>query len=67
MNLIEFLKWLAAIAIVAVAGWYIFTQISMPESIRKIVLIVVVVFVAILAIYAVGSLGGGGIRLPALR
>jgi hypothetical protein len=58
-ELIHLLVWLAVLAIVAIAVWYILSQVSLPDPIRRIIIIVVVVIVAIIAITALLQLGGG--------
>jgi len=62
--MIELLVWLAILAIVVIAGWYVLSQVPLPEPIRRIVLIVLVIVVAVLAIGVLLNLTGyGGIPL----
>lgn len=57
--LINLLIFVAILAIVCVAAWFILSQIEMTEPIRKIVMIVAVAVVAIIAIILLLQLGGG--------
>lgn len=63
MDLISLLVWLAVLAIIVIAGWWILAQVNLPDPIRRIVLIVLVVVVAIIAISALLHLGGTSFNL----
>ena len=61
--MIDLLIALAIIAIVAIAGWFVLSQIQLPDPVRRIVLIVLVVVAAILAVGLLLQLGGVGLPL----
>ena len=63
MDLIGLLVWLAVLAIIVICGWYILSQVALPDPIRKIVMIVLVVVIAIIAISALLHLGGTSFNL----
>lgn len=63
MDLIGLLVWLAVLCIIIVAGWYILSQVALPDPIRKIIMIVLVVIVAVIAISALLHLGGTSFNL----
>jgi hypothetical protein len=50
MDLITLIVWIAVLAIVVVAAWYILQQVPLPDPIRRIVLIAMVAVVAVVAI-----------------
>ena len=56
--LVNLLILIAVLAIVVVAGYYIMQQFTLPEPIRKIIMILFVVIVAIIAIIILLNLGG---------
>src|SRR5262245_41173212 len=56
--LINLLVLLGVLAIVVVAGWFVLNQMTLPEPIRKIILIVGVIVVAIIAIIILLQLPG---------
>jgi hypothetical protein len=59
MSLINLLIYVAILAIVLIAFWYILNQVALPPPIRQIVIIVFVVVVAIIAIYVLLGLVRG--------
>ena len=60
MDPIQLLVWLAIIAILVVAAWYILSQMQLPEPIGRIVMIVVVVIIAVVAVSFLYQFSGGG-------
>jgi hypothetical protein len=62
-ELIHLIVWIAVLAIVAVAVWWILSQVPLPDPIRKIVIIAVVAIVAVLAIILLLQVGGGGLGI----
>jgi hypothetical protein len=66
--MIDVLIWLAILAIVAIAAWYVMSQVAMPDPVRRIVMVVLVVICAIIAINILLTLTGhGGIPLRISR
>ena len=64
MSLIDLIIYIAIIAIAVIILWFLFTQMTLPEPIRQIVLIVAVVLIGVIAIGMLLSMrGGGGFRL----
>jgi hypothetical protein len=59
MPLVSLLVYVAILAIVLIAFWYIIQQIAMPPPIRQIVIIVFVVIIAIVSIYILVNLVHG--------
>jgi hypothetical protein len=57
--LVQLLILMGVLAILIIAGWYILSQVQMPDPIRRIVIIVLVVIVAVIACWALLSLPGG--------
>lgn len=64
--MIDIMVWLAVLAVVLIVCWFVISQMTLPEPVRKIVTIVMVVVVAVVAIMVLLSLTGAGppLRLP---
>jgi hypothetical protein len=64
--LINLLVLLGVLAIVVIAGWFVLSQMNLPEPIRRIILIVGVIVVAVIAIIILLQLPGArlGSRAP---
>lgn len=58
--LVEILKLLGIIAIVAVVAWFLLSQMTLPEPIRKILIIVLVVLAGIIGVVIILQMPGGG-------
>lgn len=56
--LINLLVLLGVLAIVVIAGWFVLNQMTLPEPIRRIILIVGVIVVAVIAIIILLQLPG---------
>ena len=65
--LVNLLVLLGVLAIVIVAGWFILGQITMPDPIRKIVIIVFVVLAAVIACIILLSLPGARLTRSELQ
>jgi hypothetical protein len=64
MDLVTLIVWIAVLAIVVVAAWYILGQVPLPDPIRRIVLIAMIAVVAVVAIIVLLQFGHvGGLRL----
>jgi hypothetical protein len=60
MNLVDLLIWVGVLAIVVIAGWYVLSQVPLPDPIRRIIIIALVIIVAIVAIVMLLNLGHMG-------
>ncbi len=50
MTATSLIVWLGIIAIVCVVGWFLLSQMSLPDPIKKIIVIVLVIIVGVVAI-----------------
>lgn len=60
MTLIDLVIWLGVIAIVVIVGWFLLSQMQLPEPIRRILIVAAVIVVAVLAIVFLLQFAGTG-------
>lgn len=58
--LVDLLVLIGILAIVITAGWYVLSQVALPDPVRKIVLIVFVLIAAIIGIILLMQFSGRG-------